>query len=54
VHRLVSDATARVDVAAAWGVKSLPGETGLTINEIINSDTTAVLVGGVDPFDISA
>jgi len=51
--RLVSDATARVDLAAAWGVKSIPSETGLSINEVINSDTKAVLVGGVDPFDIS-
>jgi NADH-quinone oxidoreductase subunit G len=53
-HRLVSDATARVDVAAAWGVNALPTENGLTTNEIINGDVTAVLVGGVDPFDISA
>jgi NADH-quinone oxidoreductase subunit G len=53
-YRLVSDATARVDVAAAWGVNALPTESGLTTNEIINGDTPAVLVGGVDPFDISA
>ena len=53
-YRLVSDATARVDVAAAWGVNALPTESGLTTNEIISGDTTAVLVGGVDPFDISA
>jgi len=53
-HRLISDAAARVDVAAAWGVNSLPAENGLSINEIISGDTTSVLVGGVDPFDISA
>ena len=53
-YRLISDAAARVDVAAAWGVSALPSETGLTTNEIINGATTAVLVGGVDPFDISA
>ena len=53
-HRLISDAAARVDVAAAWGVTSLPAENGLTVNEIISGDTTSVLVGGVDPFDISA
>ncbi len=53
-YRLVSDATARVDVAAAWGVNALPTESGLTTNEIISGDTSAVLVGGVDPFDISA
>ena len=52
--RLVSDATARVDVAAAWGASALPTETGLTTNEIIGSGTNAVLIGGVDPFDISA
>ena len=53
-HRLISDAAARVDVAAAWGVTSLPAENGLSVNEIISGDTTSVLVGGVDPFDISA
>ena len=40
--RLVSDATARVDLAAAWGVKSIPSETGLSINEVINSDTSDI------------
>ena len=53
-YRLISDAAARVDVAAAWGVGALPTETGLATNEIISGATTAVLVGGVDPFDISA
>jgi NADH-quinone oxidoreductase subunit G len=53
-HRLISDAAARVDVAAAWEVNSLPAENGLSVNEIISGDTTSVLVGGVDPFDISA
>ncbi|MEI7561518.1 MAG: NADH-quinone oxidoreductase subunit G [Actinomycetes bacterium] len=53
-YRLISDAAARVDVAAAWGVSALPTDTGLATNEIINGATTAVLVGGVDPFDISA
>ena len=52
-NRLISDATARVDVAAAWGVASLPSEAGFSNNEIISGATTAVLVGGVDPFDIS-
>jgi NADH-quinone oxidoreductase subunit G len=51
--RLISDAVARVDVAAAWGVQSLPSESGLSINEIVGSGTEAVLVGGVDPFDFS-
>ena len=53
-YRLISDAAARVDVAAAWGVNSLPAENGLTVNEIISGDTKSVLVGGVDPFDISS
>jgi NADH-quinone oxidoreductase subunit G len=52
--RLISDAAARVDVAAAWGVQSLPSESGLSINEIVGSATEAALVGGVDPFDFSA
>ena len=52
--RLISDAAARVDVTAAWGVQSLPSESGLSINEIVGSATDAVLVGGVDPFDFSA
>jgi NADH-quinone oxidoreductase subunit G len=52
--RLIADAAARVDVAAAWGVQSLPSEAGLSINEIVGSATDAVLVGGVDPFDFSA
>jgi len=53
-YRLISDAAARVDVATAWGVNALPTDTGLATNEIINGATSAVLVGGVDPFDISA
>ena len=52
--RLISDAAARVDVATAWGVQSLPSESGLSINEIVGTATEAVLVGGVDPFDFSA
>jgi NADH-quinone oxidoreductase subunit G len=52
-HRLVSDAAARVDIATAWAVDSLPSATGLNTQEIINSDLQAVLIGGVDPMDIS-
>lgn len=55
--RPVSDAKARVDIAAAWGVASLPAEIGLDTNEILESAATgrigALLVGGVDPFDLS-
>ena len=52
-NRLVSDASARVDIATAWAVDSLPSSTGLTTQEIINSDLQAVVIGGVDPMDIS-
>ena len=52
-NRLVNDAAARVDIATAWAVDSLPTATGLNTEEIINSDLQAVVVGGVDPMDIS-
>ena len=55
--RPVSDARARVDIAAAWGIASLPSEPGLDTNGILRSASTgrigALLVGGVDPFDLS-
>jgi NADH-quinone oxidoreductase subunit G len=53
--RPVSDAAARVDVAAAWGVHGLPETKGLSTDEIISAaasgEINALLVGGVDPFD---
>jgi NADH-quinone oxidoreductase subunit G len=52
-NRLVNDAAARVDIATAWAVDSLLTATGLNTEEIINSDLQAVVVGGVDPMDIS-
>ncbi|MFM2270366.1 MAG: hypothetical protein RIS01_395, partial [Actinomycetota bacterium] len=52
-NRLISDAAARVDIATAWAVDSLPSATGLSTQEIINSDLQAVVIGGVDPMDIS-
>ena len=57
--RPVSDASARVDLAAAWGVDSLPTTPGRTTSEILEAlnkedELEAVLVGGVDPMDISA
>ena len=56
--RSVSDASARVDLQSAWGVKSLPENIGRTTSEIIeglhNGDIDSLLVGGVDPLDISA
>ena len=53
-NRPITDASARVDIATAWDIDSLPSEVGMSSNEIINSDLQAVLIGGVDPMDISA
>ena len=53
-NRPITDASARVDIATAWGIDSLPSEIGMSSTEIINSDLQAVLIGGVDPMDISA
>ena len=53
-NRLVTDNSARVDIATVWSSDSLPSDPGLNTNEIINSSLDAVLIGGVDPMDISA
>ena len=54
--RPVSDAAARVDIAAVWGVPTLPANPGRTTSEIINALTSgeldAVVIGGVDPLDM--
>ena len=54
--RPVSDAAARVDIAAAWGVDSLPSQIGRTTSEIIdaleNRALDSVVVGGVDAHDL--
>jgi NADH-quinone oxidoreductase subunit G len=54
--RPVSDAAARVDIAAVWGVPTLPANPGRTTNEIISAlnsgDLDAAVVGGVDPLDM--
>jgi NADH-quinone oxidoreductase subunit G len=54
--RPVSDAAARVDIAAVWGVPTLPANPGRTTNEIFSAlnsgDLDAVVVGGVDPLDM--
>ena len=57
--RPVSDASARVDVASAWGTPHLPETPGRSTSEILESANTpggleAVVIGGVDPADISA
>lgn len=55
--RPVSNATARVDIAAAWGIASLPSGPGLDTLEILKSAATgqigALLIGGLDPFDLA-
>lgn len=54
--RPVADASARVDVAAAWGVDSLPSQPGRTTHQILEAlksdDLDAVVVGGVDAHDL--
>jgi NADH-quinone oxidoreductase subunit G len=54
--RPVADSAARVDIAAAWGVESLPTNPGRTTSEIISAlasgDLDAVVVGGVDALDL--
>jgi NADH-quinone oxidoreductase subunit G len=53
--RPVADAAARVDIAALWGLDSLPTTIGRSSDEIfaaVNSGAIgALLVGGVDPLD---
>jgi NADH-quinone oxidoreductase subunit G len=55
--RPVSDPSARVDVAAAWSVDSLPSNPGRSTSEILLAlsvnNLDAVVIGGVDPLDIS-
>ena len=54
--RPVSDAAARVDIAAVWGVQSLPSEAGRSSSEIITAlsdgHLDSVVVGGVDLLDL--
>ena len=54
--RPVSDAAARVDIAAAWGVAALPTQPGRTTAEIISglasNQLDALVVGGVDAHDL--
>ena len=57
-NRPVSDATARVDLQSAWGVKTLPENPGRSTSEILaalnDESLDAVLIGGLDAMDISA
>jgi NADH-quinone oxidoreductase subunit G len=56
--RPVTDPAARVDVAAAWSVESLPTSQGRSTSEILLAlnvkNLDAVVIGGVDPLDISS
>ncbi|UZN02373.1 NADH-quinone oxidoreductase subunit G [Cellulomonas sp. S1-8] len=53
--RPVADASARVDLAAAWGVDELPATPGRSADEILAAAADgrlgALVVGGVDPAD---
>ena len=55
--RPVADAAARVDISTLWGVSSLPVNPGRTTSEIISAlnsgSLDAVVVGGIDPFDMA-
>ncbi len=55
--RPVADAAARVDVAAVWGVPSLPVAAGLDTAGIVGAaaeraSSSGIVVGGVDPADL--
>jgi NADH-quinone oxidoreductase subunit G len=54
--RPVADAAARVDAATAWGVAGLPAAEGRDTAGILDAvhtgDVRALVVGGVDPYDL--
>ncbi|MFI7588016.1 NADH-quinone oxidoreductase subunit G [Spongisporangium articulatum] len=54
--RPVADAQARVDVAAAWDVETLPAEPGRDLGGILaaaaSGELAGLVVGGVDPDDL--
>ncbi len=52
-YRPIDNASARVDIATVWGSDPLPTTTGMNTLEMINSDLEAIVIGGVDPMDIS-
>ena len=55
--RPVTDSAARIDIQSAWGVSSLPTTVGHSTSEILDAlhtgDIDSLLIGGVDPLDIS-
>jgi NADH-quinone oxidoreductase subunit G len=54
--RTVSDASARADLAAAWGVPALPATPGLDTDAMLGAAAAgqlgALVVAGVDPVDL--
>ncbi len=54
--RQVSDSAARVDIAAAWGVQSLPSEPGRDLTAILQAaadgEIAALVVGGLEVADL--
>jgi NADH-quinone oxidoreductase subunit G len=54
--RPVADPAARVDMAAVWGLSTLPTKIGRNSAEIISAlaadELDAVVIGGVDPLDL--
>jgi NADH-quinone oxidoreductase subunit G len=54
--RLVTDAPARVDIAALWNTDSLPAEIGRNTSQIIDAvhsgQIGGLVIGGVDPLDM--
>jgi NADH-quinone oxidoreductase subunit G len=54
--RPVTDSAARVDMAAAWGVSTIPSLPGRSVSSMIdaihNEDLDALVVGGVDIADL--
>lgn len=56
--RSVADISARIDLAAAWDVDTLPSEIGLSGEEIFAAanagEIEALVIGGVDPLDAMA
>jgi NADH-quinone oxidoreductase subunit G len=56
--RPVTESAARVDLQAAWGVEGLPSSVGRDTEAILkdlhDGNIEALLIGGVDPLDISA
>jgi NADH-quinone oxidoreductase subunit G len=55
--RPVTDAAARAEVAAAWGVDELPAEPGRDTAAILaaaaNGELAGLVVGGLDPYDLA-